>query len=143
MKTVLILSALKTELRPIFKYVSDPKKESYVRDIKFYRCKLLRNNLNLVVASFGMGKVLAALATQYAIDKYSPSRIFLVGACGGFSQKVNKGDILISEKSIQADMDLTSTGKPLGVYQGPDEMNKEKIVNHDQKVIKISRNINF
>jgi len=142
MRNIVILSALNSELKLLKRIASDMKELDKSNGIKFSECRLPGVRGNIVTGSFGMGKVLAAMACQYAIDHYSPDKVLLVGACGGFSKAIKKGDILISNKSVQADMNLLSTGKMLGVYQGPDEINRQRFTNHDMEVVETSSSIN-
>ena len=52
----------------------------------------------------GIGKISAAAATQYCIDKWSPCIVANLGTCGGFQGKVNRGDIILAEKTVVYDI---------------------------------------
>ena len=52
----------------------------------------------------GWGKVAAAGSTQYAIDRWAPERIINLGTCGGFSEQVERGDVILAEKTIIYDI---------------------------------------
>jgi len=52
----------------------------------------------------GWGKVAAAGSTQYAIDRWQPKRIINLGTCGGFSGRVQRGDVILAEKTIIYDI---------------------------------------
>ena len=52
----------------------------------------------------GIGKISAAAATQYCIDKWSPEIVTNLGTCGGFLGKVNRGDIILAEKTVVYDI---------------------------------------
>lgn len=52
----------------------------------------------------GETKTLSAGACQYAIDKWSPDIIFVLGTCGGVAEDVNKLDVIIVEKTAQYDI---------------------------------------
>lgn len=52
----------------------------------------------------GWGKVAAAGSTQYAIDRWSPSRVVNLGTCGGFSGQIKRESILLAKKTIIYDI---------------------------------------
>lgn len=52
----------------------------------------------------GWGKVAAAGSTQYALDRWSPQRIINLGTCGGFSGQVERGAVILAEKTIIYDI---------------------------------------
>jgi adenosylhomocysteine nucleosidase len=52
----------------------------------------------------GWGKIAAAAATQYAIDRWSPAVLINLGTCGGFAGEIAKGTILLVERTIVYDI---------------------------------------
>tara|TARA_R110002050_G_scaffold57423_5_gene129257 strand:- start:176342 stop:177538 length:1197 start_codon:yes stop_codon:yes gene_type:complete len=46
-----------------------------------------------------MGLVSAVHATEALIQRYKPRLFFMTGICGGFSDKVNIGDVIVADKS--------------------------------------------
>jgi len=52
----------------------------------------------------GWGKVAAAGSTQYAIDRWSPGRIINLGSCGGFAGEVERGAVILAEKTLIYDI---------------------------------------
>jgi adenosylhomocysteine nucleosidase len=52
----------------------------------------------------GWGKVAAAGSTQYAIDRWQPERIINLGTCGGFAGQVERGEVILAEKTIIYDI---------------------------------------
>ena len=75
-------------------------------------------NIEVVLASTGMGKVNAAMCTQLLIDKYSIDKVINIGIAGAIKNDVFPGDIVISTDSIQYDFDISSVGCPIGVIPG-------------------------
>jgi adenosylhomocysteine nucleosidase len=87
----------------------------------------------------GWGKIAAAGSTQYAIDRWKPRLLVNLGTCGGFRGAVEKGEILLVDKTVVYDIveqmgdaaeaiadyttpvDVAWIGKglPAGVRQGP------------------------
>lgn len=62
----------------------------------------------------GIGKVNAALHTQYIIDTFNPQYVINVGVAGGLSEHLNFGDVVIADDLVQHDMDITAFGLPIG-----------------------------
>jgi adenosylhomocysteine nucleosidase len=52
----------------------------------------------------GWGKVAAAGSTQYAIDRWQPQRVVNLGTCGGFAGQIERGVIILVEKTIIYDI---------------------------------------
>jgi len=52
----------------------------------------------------GWGKVAAAGATQFAIDKWNPEYLINLGTCGGFEGKINRYEVLLVNKTIIYDI---------------------------------------
>lgn len=72
------------------------------------------NAHELVFILCGIGKVNAALHTQFIIDKFSPDYVINVGVAGGLTQVLNFGDVVIASDLVEHDMDVTAFGMPLG-----------------------------
>ena len=68
----------------------------------------------VVIARCGIGKVNAALATQYLIDHFSPKAVINSGVAGGLSPEVKIGQIVIGHSSLQHDFDVRNFGYPMG-----------------------------
>lgn len=66
----------------------------------------------------GVGKVNAAGSLANAIEIIKPDHIIGFGVAGGVSPKVQIGDIVICDKFIQHDMDVTAIGYKLGQVPG-------------------------
>lgn len=52
----------------------------------------------------GWGKISAAASTQYAIDRWHPGLILNLGTCGGFAGQVERGTILLVERTVVYDI---------------------------------------
>ena len=71
-------------------------------------------NHDLVFILCGIGKVNAAIHTQYIIDTYMPKYIINVGVGGSLSPDLSFGDVVIANDLVQHDMDVSGFGLPLG-----------------------------
>jgi adenosylhomocysteine nucleosidase len=52
----------------------------------------------------GWGKIAAAASAQYAIDRWRPDLLVNLGTCGGFAGKVERGSILVAERTVVYDI---------------------------------------
>lgn len=52
----------------------------------------------------GWGKIAAAASTQYALDRWRPKALINLGTCGGFLGEVERGEIIMVEKTIVYDI---------------------------------------
>lgn len=52
----------------------------------------------------GWGKIAAAASVQYMIDRWSPRLLVNLGTCGGFDGKIEKGTIILVERTIVYDI---------------------------------------
>lgn len=52
----------------------------------------------------GWGKISAAASAQYVIDRWQPSLLINLGACGGFQGEIELGDILLVERTVVYDI---------------------------------------
>jgi len=58
------------------------------------------NDQEISFVHSGCGKTNAAAATQHIIDRWNPSVLINLGTCGGFSGSVEKGDILLVNRTV-------------------------------------------
>jgi adenosylhomocysteine nucleosidase len=59
---------------------------------------------NVLFFQEGWGKVSAAGATQYIIDKYNPEFLINIGTCGGFEGEIERYDVVLADKTIIYDI---------------------------------------
>ena len=133
MKKIGIIFALKEELnetKKMFKNIV----EHNIYDLKIYECKY-KSAICFLVES-GMGKVNAARSTQILIDKMNVDYILNVGVAGSISKDINKCDIVIGNKLIQHDFDLTLLNFEKGLIP-----NVGKYINCDKELVKKAKTI--
>ena len=64
----------------------------------------------VVIVKCGVGKVFAALITQYLADHYSLSAVISTGVAGGLAPGLSIGDVVVSRDCIHHDMDVRALG---------------------------------
>lgn len=106
-----VIFAMNEELIQFLNLVKLNNKKT-IYDIDFYECTYGEKDLILVES--GIGKVNAGRGTQVLIDNYDIKNIFNIGVAGAISDKVNILDIVVGNKLVQYDFDLTDFGHELG-----------------------------
>ena len=74
----------------------------------------LINSHKVIIAKSGVGKVNAALNTQYIIDKFNPEMVINTGIAGGIASDLHVGDIVIGKELVQYDFDTSALGYAKG-----------------------------
>lgn len=76
----------------------------------------------VVVVQSGIGKVNAGMCVQILADLFSVTHVINTGVAGSLNPKLDIGDILVSEKALQHDMDVTPLGYAPGQIPGIDTL---------------------
>lgn len=59
---------------------------------------------NLILFHGGWGKISAAATAQYAIDQFKPDLLINLGTCGGFEGYIERGIIILAERTAVYDI---------------------------------------
>ncbi|MBE6149318.1 MAG: 5'-methylthioadenosine/adenosylhomocysteine nucleosidase [Firmicutes bacterium] len=105
MKKIGIVFAMNEELEAL-KQLLEIEKEYNIFELMVYEGKI--NNVEFVLIESGVGKVNAARSTQILIDNFKVDYIFNIGVAGGVSDKLEVGDIVLGNKLVQHDFDITA-----------------------------------
>lgn len=89
----------------------------------------------IVLVKSGVGKVNASMCTQYIIDKFSPDYIVNTGIAGGIAKNLEVGDVVIGEKLVQYDFDVSAIGYAKGYMCTGIEPNKPTMFYSDKHLI--------
>ncbi len=108
---IAVIGAMDCEIDAIKKELPDLKEENYA-DLKIFTGTI--NGKIIVLSQSGVGKVNAALNTQYIIDTYKPDIIVNTGVAGGIADGLDVGDIVIGTYLVQHDFDVTVLGYAKG-----------------------------
>ena len=133
MKKIGIIFAMNEELIELKKYLNI-EKEYNIFDLTFYESKINENDIVLVQS--GVGKVNAARCAQILIDNIKVDYIFNIGVAGGVSESLNVGDIVIGEKLVQHDFDITAFNHEKGYIP-----NVGVYIDSDEYLLKVAQNI--
>lgn len=128
MKKIGILFAMKEELEALLKHLKLNNKYK-IFDLEFYECSYL--DMECVLVESGIGKVNAARCTQIMIDNMEVDYIFNIGIAGGVDDKLSICDIVVGEKLVQHDFDLTAFN-----YEKGQIPNTGKFIESDDYLVK-------
>lgn len=142
MKKIGIIAAMEEEMQQI-KEIMEGISEKKIYNLTFYIGTISQKECILVEC--GIGKVNAARTTQILIDNFDIEYIVNVGTAGATSTELNTTDVVIADKLIQHDFDITAFGHPkgyisnVGLYLESDTQLMKKM----EKAIKNLENIDF
>ena len=114
-KNIGIIVAMEEELEEILKILKKPERRK-IYNIEFIEGDIDKNHI--IIVKSGIGKVNAARTTQILIDKFNVECVINIGAAGALNPKLNIGDIIIAEKIIQHDFDITAFNHKKGFITG-------------------------
>ena len=133
MKKIGIIFAMDEEINAFKKYINIDK-EYDIFDLHF--CEGIIFDNNFVLATSGVGKVNAARTTQILIDNYGVDYIINVGVAGGVKENLLVGDIIIGEKLVQHDFDITAFNHEKGYIP-----NVGVYIDADEYLVRLTENI--
>lgn len=87
----------------------------------------------------GWGKISAAAGAQYAIDHYSPDLLVNLGTCGGFAGRIERGTIILVERTIVYDILEQMSDPEAAIAQYETELDLSWIRANDRLSVDISR----
>lgn len=110
-----IIGAMELEVATL-KEIMEVKSRKQKAGMEFFDGIL--GGVPVVVVKCGVGKVNAALCVQILADGFEVTHVINTGIAGSLNGSLDIGDILVSEKAIQHDMDVTIFGYKPGQVPG-------------------------
>lgn len=95
------------------------------------------SNKKCVLVECGVGKVNSARTAQILIDKYEVNYVINVGVAGGIADELKIKDIVIGEKLVQHDFDVTSAGN----YEKGEIARTGKFFKSDSRLVKLCEEV--
>lgn len=141
MKYIGIIAAMNEEvetIKKIMKGISTKK----IYNLEFITGKI--NEKEVVLVKCGVGKVNSARTTQILIDNFNLEYVINVGTAGSLNENIEIGDIVIAEKLVQHDFDITAGGREKGYITdvGKYFYSDESLINKSKTIIE-NMNENF
>ncbi len=125
-----IIGAMESEICTLCAELTHSRKETH-SGTEFYLGKL--QNTDVVIAGSGVGKVAAAVVAEAMLLLYKPSLLINTGVAGALSRTLSIGDMVISDRAVQYDMDTSPIGDPIGFLTGIDRI----YLDADAKAVRI------
>lgn len=134
MKYIGIIAAMSEEIASIKKLMRDVNTKN-IYELEFTLGTI--HSKNVVLVKCGVGKVNAARTTQILIDNFDLEYVINVGTAGGLNEKIEIGDVVIAEKLVQHDFDITAGGHEKGYISdtGTYFYSDEELVAKSKKII--------
>lgn len=110
-----------------------------INSIDIYNFKIYTGKINdqdVLLVRGGVGKVNSARVCQVITDKFNLDAIINVGSAGGLNDNLNIGDIVVGEKLVQHDFDVTAFGREKGFIP-----ETGKFFESDKELLEKSKNI--
>lgn len=128
-----IIAAMNEEMTEIKLKMKDIS-EKEIRNLKFFEGKI--NDKECVLVECGIGKVNAARTTQIMIDNFELDYVINIGTAGGLNETLGVTDVVIGEKLVQHDFDITAFGREKGFITGVG-----KFIESDKELVKKCKEI--
>ncbi len=129
-KKIGIIFAMKEELDALKKYLKITN-EYEIFELRFFEGFI--NNVKCILVESGIGKVNAARTTQILIDNMKVDYIFNIGIAGGLDTSLNVLDVVLADKLVQHDFDITAFNHEKGYIP-----NIGTYINCDEYLLKIA-----
>lgn len=111
MRYIGIIAAMNEEVEAIKELMTD------ISIKKIYELQFIKGIINgkeLVLVKCGVGKVNAARCAQILIDNFDIDYVINVGTAGSLNDELEIGDLIIADKLVQHDFDITGFGYEKG-----------------------------
>lgn len=110
-RPIIILGALDAEVQAFIQALADGIAHQYG---PFQVHEGTLENQHVVICQSGVGKVAAAMTTQFLIDRYQPQAVLFTGVAGALNPSYEVGDMVLATDCVQYDMDARGLGFPVG-----------------------------
>ncbi|SET65933.1 adenosylhomocysteine nucleosidase [Salinibacillus kushneri] len=100
-----IIGAMDEEIE-LLKTNMSIEQEEKVAGSLFYKGTL--EGHDVVLLKSGIGKVNAAMSTTVLMERYHPDYVINTGSAGGFAAALEVGDVIISDRIVHHDVDVTA-----------------------------------
>ena len=134
-KRIGIIAAMNEEMTEIKLKMTDIV-ENEISNLKFFEGKI--NNKDCVLVECGIGKVNAARTTQIMIDNFELEYVINIGTAGGLNENLGVTDVVIGEKLVQHDFDITAFGREKGFITGVG-----KFIESDKNLVKKCKDVMY
>lgn len=110
-----VIGAMQMEVDGLKEAMSSAKIETY-SGVDYVIGKI--NDVDVVVAKCGVGKVFAAICAEAMILKFDVDLVINIGVGGTLTRDLDVLDVAVADKVMQHDMDTSALGDPVGLLSG-------------------------
>ena len=135
-----LIGAMEVELAHLISDMEDARVET-VSGTDYHVGRI--GGVEVVIAKCGIGKVAAAVVAQTMILRYAPSLIINTGVGGTLSSRLGVGDIAISRRAVQHDMDTSPLGDPVGLISGINKIYFDADRNAAEKLLSLAEGLSL
>jgi adenosylhomocysteine/aminodeoxyfutalosine nucleosidase len=108
---IAIMGAMREEIEPLLEFYGDYETIEHAGN-NYYRTK--HNGKDIVIAYSKIGKVNSAITASVMLQKFGATKLLFSGVAGAVSDELRVGDLIIADKLVQHDVDITAFGHPFG-----------------------------
>ena len=114
-----VIGAMQMEVDTLKESLSDTTTVTY-SGVEFVSGKM--NDVEVVAAVSGIGKVFAAICTEAMILKFEVDMIINIGVAGALTRDLGVLDVAVADQVVQHDIDTSPLGDPYGLLSGINEI---------------------
>ncbi len=114
-----IIGAMQMEVDELKESLSDISNVEY-SGVTFVCGKM--NEVEVVAAVCGIGKVFAAICAEAMILKFDVDMVVNIGVAGSLTKDLGVLDVALADQVVQHDMDTSPIGDPVGLLSGINEI---------------------
>lgn len=130
---IAVIAAEEQELQGLAEFLEDARKEEGPAGCVFLTGSV--GEVQVAAMRCGIGKVNAAIGTQVLMDLFHPQALINVGSAGAIAPGMKIYDIVVSQDTVQHDMNVTGLGYAQGVI--PDQ--EESLFPADPELIRMAQ----
>ena len=127
------MGAMPEEISPILEIIGKYRTTEYANNVYY---EATYKGVELVVAHSKIGKVFSTLTASSMIQHFGCTKLLFSGVAGGINPSLKIGDLIVSTKLSQHDLDITAFGHPMGFVPGG-----SVFVETDKKLIAIAKDV--
>ncbi|HGD6627767.1 TPA: 5'-methylthioadenosine/adenosylhomocysteine nucleosidase [Streptococcus agalactiae] len=106
-----IIAAMEEELKLLVENLEDKSQETVLSNV-YYSGRYGEHELVLVQS--GVGKVMSAMSVAILVESFKVDAIINTGSAGAVATGLNVGDVVVADKLVYHDVDLTAFGYDYG-----------------------------
>lgn len=138
-----IIAAMEQELQVLVEHLQE-KKEEVVLGKTYFSGRL--GQYEVVLVQSGIGKVMSAMSVAVLADRFGVDVLVNTGSAGAVAEGLAIGDVVVADKLVYHDVDVTAfgyaygqmSGQPLYFESGPDLLASfERVLSQSAQAYKV------